>query len=420
MVTIAGKDHYLGTYGSKASRALYDRLIGDWLARGRTPDPNQAPAEPFTITQLLAAYWEHAKVYYRKDGKPSGEITPLRLVLRELRRLYGPTEASEFGPLKLRAFQAALIAKGWTRKSINQQIGRVVRVFAWGVSVELVASHVPDALREVPGLRFGRSDAVEGEPVEPVADSVVEATLPFLSLVVAAMVRIQRLTGARPGEVCSMRPCDIDRTGEVWVFTPSQHKTQHHGRRRIIAIGPKAQEILAPFLLRPADGFCFSPAESERKRRDDAHEQRITPLSCGNVPGSNRKRGSKRKAGAGYDVHAYRRAIAYACERAFGFPAALRIGRNIANLMAQLQSQTMIPYRVKPPSWLDGDSGDELEAWPARDVLAFLNVLLNLPALVRGDDFNVRPATPKFFTTAGYRGLASTARTRPVPCSDIG
>ncbi len=34
----------------------------------------------------------------------------------------------------------------------------------------------------------------------------------------------------RPAELCILRPADIDRSGDVWVYRPSDHKTQHHGR----------------------------------------------------------------------------------------------------------------------------------------------------------------------------------------------
>ena len=56
-------------------------------------------------------------------------------------------------------------------------------------------------------------------------DAVVEATLPYLPDIVADMVRVQRLTGARPGEACSLRPADIDRTEAVWKWKPPHHKT---------------------------------------------------------------------------------------------------------------------------------------------------------------------------------------------------
>jgi hypothetical protein len=38
VVTLSGRDHLLGEYGSKGSRAKYDQLIGEWLASGRRLD----------------------------------------------------------------------------------------------------------------------------------------------------------------------------------------------------------------------------------------------------------------------------------------------------------------------------------------------------------------------------------------------
>lgn len=40
VVTLNGKDFYLGPHGTRASKAEYDRLLGEWLAAGR-----QLPAE---------------------------------------------------------------------------------------------------------------------------------------------------------------------------------------------------------------------------------------------------------------------------------------------------------------------------------------------------------------------------------------
>ena len=150
----------------------------------------------------------------------------------------------------------------------------------------------------------------------PVADSVVEATLPWLPSVVADMVRFQRLTGCRPGEVCQLRPCDVDTAAEVWLYKPASHKTQHHGRERFIFIGPQAQDILRPYLLREKESLCFQPADSERKRLAVVHEARTTPLSYGNRPGTNRKRSPKWKPGQRYDKNAYCRAVRRAVDRA--------------------------------------------------------------------------------------------------------
>jgi hypothetical protein len=61
----------------------------------------------------------------------------------------------------------------------------------------------------------------------------------------------------------------------------------------------------------------FSPIDVERERRAAAFSRRRTPLSCGNVPGSNRERKPARKPKERYTVGSYRRAIARACDAAF-------------------------------------------------------------------------------------------------------
>ena len=54
----------------------------------------------------------------------------------------------------------------------------------------------------------------------------VEATLPFVSPLVAAMIRLQQLTRMGPCELAIMRPCDLDHGDELWAYEPSDHKNQ--------------------------------------------------------------------------------------------------------------------------------------------------------------------------------------------------
>ena len=35
VVTLGGRDYYLGPHGTKVSRDEYDRLVGEWLTNGR-------------------------------------------------------------------------------------------------------------------------------------------------------------------------------------------------------------------------------------------------------------------------------------------------------------------------------------------------------------------------------------------------
>ena len=308
VVTLGGKDFYLGKWNSKASRQEYDRLICEWLAGGRASPPGEE-ASSLTVAELCLRYWQFAKGYYRKDGRPTAEVAGIRVTLRMLRTAYGSKPVSEFGPLALKVVRQTMLDQGHCRRYANANTARIKRMFKWGVAEELVPSSVLHALQAVPGLRRGRTQAREPDPIQPVDDEVVEATLPHLPTIVGDMVRLQRLCGCRPGEVCMIRPCDVDTSGEVWLYQPESHKTEHHGHGRIICLGPKAQDVLRPYLLREKTAYCFSPAESERKRRAANHEARKTPLSCGNRPGTNRKRKPKKNPGDRYDACSYRRAI---------------------------------------------------------------------------------------------------------------
>ena len=118
-----------------------------------------------------------------------------------------------------------------SRRYINQQIDRIKRIFKWAVSEELVRPSVYQGLSTVRGLQYGRTNARETEPVRPVDDGDVRAVLPFMSPVVAAMVRLERITGMRPGEVVIIRPCEIDqhRYDDVWVYEPLDHKNRWRG-----------------------------------------------------------------------------------------------------------------------------------------------------------------------------------------------
>ena len=93
------------------------------------------------------------------------------------------------------------------------------------------------------------------------------------------MVRLQLLCSCRPAEICILRPSDVDTSGDVWLYRPETHKNEHHGRERVICFGPRAQEILNPWLEnRAADDYCFSPAEAEADRNAKKRANRKSPM----------------------------------------------------------------------------------------------------------------------------------------------
>src|SRR5262249_1507473 len=152
---------------------------------------------------------------------------------------YGSTPAAEFGPLALKAIRQAMIVEGLGRRTINQRVARIVRVFRFAVENEFVPADLHHALKAVPGLRRGRSAAKESKEVRPVDDPRVDAVEPFLSRQLWVVVQLQRLTGMRSGEVLQMRTCDLEMSGAVWEYVPDRHKTEHHGKARRIFLGPR-------------------------------------------------------------------------------------------------------------------------------------------------------------------------------------
>ena len=313
VVTLDGRDRYLGPWRSKASKIEYDRLIAEWLAANRH-SPSAHPESDLTVTELVTRYWAFARGYFRKNGRSTGVTPGIKVAIRLLRRFYGDTKAADFGPLSLQALQQKMVEAGHSRPYANENVARIKRLFKWAVTQELVPETVHRALATVPGLKKGRTEAREPVPIFPVSEDVVDATLPHLPPVVADMVRFHRLVGCRPSEVCMIRPCDVDRGGEVWCYLPESHKTEHHDRERRIYVGPRAQAVLLPYLLRDAAAHCFSPQESQRKRYEKMRADRKTKVQPSQHDRCKRK--PQRTPGDRYTKDSYNRAIRRACERA--------------------------------------------------------------------------------------------------------
>jgi integrase len=312
VVTLNGRDIYLGRYNSPESVAEYKRLIAEWSANDkRTP----TRASDLTVNELLLSYLHFADGYYRKNGEPTKEPGLLRLSFRLLRQLYGHTQACEFGPLALKSVRQAMIDAKLSRTEINRRVGRIVRCFKWAVENEKVPATVHHGMKAVTGLKKGRTTAHELEPVKPVPEAHVEAIRPFVSRQVWAMIELQRLTGMRPGEVCQMRTIDVDRSGAIWTYAPESHKTEHHGRERTIYLGPRAQEVVRPWLRADPSAYLFSPREAEEERGAERRRNRKTPLTP-SQRARRRKANPERTPGEVYVTRSYYHAVRNACKRA--------------------------------------------------------------------------------------------------------
>lgn len=327
VVTLDGRNHYLGRFDSPESKALYAEKILEWQRMQSATPPVASEGGDYTIGQLAVEYTLFARSYYVKDGEETTQVMRIKEALKPLVSLYEELPAATFGPTKLKNVQQHFVNAGLCRTYINSLIGCIRRMFRWAAAEEKFDVKVYEALRTVDGLKKGRTAAPEAPPVLPVDEATVLETIKYLSPTVATMVQLQLLTGARPGEICSMRPCDVtfslDGTG---CYRPASHKTEHHGRERRVYLGPQAIAVLKPFLDREPEEHCFSPAESIAWHRSKRRAERKTPK----WPSHDRRNETKRRARpkrvprSAYTVIAYNRAIARGCEAAFEMPSELR------------------------------------------------------------------------------------------------
>ena len=287
-VRIDGKDHYLGAYGSPESREHYDELIVEWFAKN-----GDLTQYTLTVDDLTLLYIKHVHEHYQKNGRPTSEATCIKTTLRYLVAICGRTRVRDFGPKAFKTVRQAMIDDGHFRKSINKHAGRIRRMFRWAVENEYCSALVLTALAAVQGLQAGRTNAFESESVRPVSADCVTAVGPYVSHPVWAMIRLQLLTAARPGEILIMRGGNLNTTGHVWEYVPASHKTEHYEKGRIVFIGPKAQAIIQEFLKPDLQAYLFSPRDVRSVK-----------------PGCTRQPGER------YNRDAYRNAIKRACRKA--------------------------------------------------------------------------------------------------------
>ena len=161
-VTIVGKDHYLGPYGSAESYARYDELVAGYLAERGPRDESK----PRTVNELLVRFWQHAKQRYGKSGKgPHGAAVNWRPLIKLLREKHGRESPERFGPLAFRSLIDDMLERGWSRQYANKQVSRVKQIYKWAASHELVTANTYQRLATVEGVRFGEKDFRETAPV---------------------------------------------------------------------------------------------------------------------------------------------------------------------------------------------------------------------------------------------------------------
>jgi hypothetical protein len=130
VVTIDGKNHYLGPYGSPESCKQYETLIAEWGARNHLPDPAKVAEaqaatggdQSVTIYEVAAVYLDWDRTRYVKFGEPTGYLHSIKSALRVLTMHYGEMRASHFNSAHLAHLLDRMVAAGYSRCYANAHL----------------------------------------------------------------------------------------------------------------------------------------------------------------------------------------------------------------------------------------------------------------------------------------------------------
>jgi integrase len=270
--------------------------------------------EPISVDGLCDKYAAHCVVYYRgADGKPTSEVACERLALKSLREMYGERMIGDLRHRDIVAWRSRLEHSGICRKTANERLLTFRRMMRWALDEDLVSALDVAELTQVQPLKRNRSAAREYAPIMPADDAAIAATLPELPPSTADMVRVHRLTGMRPGELCALRWSDVDTSVTPWVYRPEHHKNEWRGHPRVVCIGPKAREVLSRHKSATPDAPIFSPLVAEAER---FAAMRAAAHAPSRYDRRNADPAKRRKLNTRWDVCAYTRSIRKACRRA--------------------------------------------------------------------------------------------------------
>lgn len=195
------RTYFPGRHNSQESNAAYREFLAKNCSVKADPAAKPEPSG-LTIVSLSAAFL--AALYEQENGNKRGIFGVYKWALKPFVAQHGHELAADFGPLALKRWRDKLAEAEKSRSYIGNCLSAIKQTFKWGVSEELIPAAVWHALQSVPGLKPGKSKALEQRKKKPVPWSFLELVLPEASPCLQAMLpaghfssvpNIQRCTG---------------------------------------------------------------------------------------------------------------------------------------------------------------------------------------------------------------------------------
>lgn len=252
---------YFGEFGTRDAETDYQIWLQGVQHGTIKPPMKRDQASPATISELADVY--------RKNNHRRASKTEQLAVTRSLEILserIGKQPASAITPLFLTTLMNELATatyrrgervEHYSRVYLNITLARWKKWFRWLSRMGLIESDLYSRILLVDPLKYG--DAREPADIQPVPLEHVIAIKRHVSPLVYGMIQVQYLCGMRPGDVCRLRFCEIDTSGEVWIYKPTRHKTARFGKKLLKAIPKPAQRIILQYRPSNDDEYVFQP-----------------------------------------------------------------------------------------------------------------------------------------------------------------
>jgi integrase len=230
-----------------------------------------------TIDQLCLRHAAWARGYYRKPNsrRATGTLNNFAEATRNLCETryrpewaawqvrVGAIPADHMSAKILYHVQQTMARSGrLNRNTINARINKMRQIFAWAAKPQqgLIDEAIPVKLNLVEHLAYGRSPAKESAPVQAVPIEHVQQTCLHAGPKLRTLSTVLLYTGMRPGEACIMRRSDLTVSGDLWLYRPREHKSEHYGKERTVYIGPIGQEALTAWFGHISGDLVFEGA----------------------------------------------------------------------------------------------------------------------------------------------------------------
>ena len=249
-----GKQVMLGHHGTSEATDRYRIWVQDYC-KALKHEPAADPLAPKTVGGILSAWLDSCHDLYRRaDGKLTGEYS----VCKQSAKTYAEFQDRLPGSMNesdMIAVRDNLIARGLSRKTIHEYMGRFIRAMEWAAKRKWVALETVQSLKNYERVRIGQAKSAKVvEPIPPLHLVKIYKNLPARWKPVFAW---HLYTGQRVETALAVQVEEIDQKQEPWRYRPRQHKGAWRGQTLEILIGPRARSVLQKVLKKVKEGYLF-------------------------------------------------------------------------------------------------------------------------------------------------------------------